>query len=61
MPNPAAQPRRLFLASLVMLALLAIVVLLGTGHLFVAVAVGAVAAAALVTAARPTGEGRGGR
>lgn len=61
MTNPAAQPRRLFLASLVMLALLALVVMLGTGHLLVAVAVGAVAAAGLMIAARPAGQGRGGR
>jgi hypothetical protein len=61
MTNPVAQTPRLFLASLVIPALLALVVLLGTGHLLVAVAVGAVAAAGRTIAARPAGQGRGGR
>lgn len=55
MTNPAAQPRRTFLASLVLLALIALVALLATGHLIPAVVVGVAAAAVLVAAARPTG------
>jgi hypothetical protein len=43
----------LFLASLVILALIA---LLATGHLFLTVAVGAAAAVTLVASARPSGQ-----
>jgi len=55
MTNPAAQPRRVFLASLVLLALAALVVLLYTGHLLAAVLVGVVAVGLLVAGARPRG------
>lgn len=58
MSNPAAQPRRLFLASLVLLALVAMVFLLAKGQLLVAVVVGVVAVVVLVAAARPTGANR---
>jgi hypothetical protein len=58
MTNPAAQPRRIFLASLVLLALIALVLLLANGQLLAAVVVGVVAVAALVAGARPTGENR---
>jgi len=61
MTNPAAQPRRLLTAGLAMLTLLALVVLLATGHLLLALGVGAVGLIGLVAGARPTGEGRGGR
>jgi uncharacterized membrane protein len=55
MTNPAAQPRRLFSAFLVLFALIALVALLATGHLLLAVAVGVVAVALLVASARPKG------
>ncbi len=58
MSNPAAQPRRLFLASLVLLALMALVVLLANGQLFTAVLVGVLAVTGLVAGARPRGERR---
>lgn len=58
MTNPVAQPRRLFLAGVVLLGLIGMVALLLTGHLVAAVVVGAVAVAALVGGARPTGDGR---
>jgi hypothetical protein len=55
MTNPAAQPRRLFLACLVLLTLVALVGLLVTGRLVAAVLVGLVGLGRLVTAARPSG------
>jgi predicted lysophospholipase L1 biosynthesis ABC-type transport system permease subunit len=55
MTDPAAQPRRVFLAFLVLVALAALVVLLASGHLVMAVVVGVLAAALLVTGARPRG------
>lgn len=55
MNNPAAQPRRLFLASLVLAALLALVGLLYAGEPLRAVVVGAAAVALLVATARPKG------
>ena len=55
MSNPASQPRRLFLAALVILSLLLLVGLLTTRHVVAAVAVGVTALAVLVAAARPTG------
>lgn len=58
MSNPAAQPRRLFLASVVLLALIAMVLLLANDQLVAAVMVGALAVVALVAGARPTGENR---
>jgi len=54
MSNPAAQPRRLFLASVVLLALIALVFLLLNGQLVYAVLVGVVAVAVLFVGARPT-------
>jgi predicted lysophospholipase L1 biosynthesis ABC-type transport system permease subunit len=53
--NPVAQPRKIFLAALVLLALMSLVVLLATGHLVAAVAIGAVTLTVLVLAARPEG------
>jgi hypothetical protein len=58
MSNPAAQPRRLFLASVVLLGLIAMVALLGTGHLLPAVGVGLVAVVALLAGTRPAGQTR---
>lgn len=58
MSNPAAQPRRLFLAALVLLALVALVVLLANGQLLLAVLVGVVAVAVLVLSARPSHQNR---
>ncbi len=58
MSNPAAQPRRIFLASLVLLALIALVLLLANGQLLVATVVGVVALVVLVAGARPTGANR---
>ena len=55
MTNPTAQPRRVFLASLVLLALAALVVQLYSGQVVAAVAVGAVAVVLLLAAARPRG------
>lgn len=55
MTNPAAQPRRVLLACLVLVALAALVVLLSLGHLVAAVVVGLAAAALLVLGARPRG------
>ena len=54
MSNPASQPRRLFLAFLVLAALIALVFLLFNGQLLIAIVVGAVAVVALVAGARPT-------
>ena len=58
MSDPASQPRRVLLATLVLVALVALVVLLWSGHLVAAVVAGAVAVAVLVAAARPTGARR---
>lgn len=58
MSNPAAQPRRLFLASVVLLALIAMVLLLANDQLVAAVMVGLLAVVALVAGARPTGANR---
>lgn len=58
MSNPVAQPRRLFLASLVLLTLVALVLLLANGQLLAAIMVGVVAVVALVAGARPTGQDR---
>ncbi len=55
MTNPAAQPRRLFLAALVLLSLIAIVALLATERLVPALVVGVLAVALLVASARPSG------
>jgi predicted lysophospholipase L1 biosynthesis ABC-type transport system permease subunit len=55
MTNPAAQPRRLFLAVLVLVTLAAMLGLLLTSRLVAAVVVGLVGMALLVLAARPTG------
>ncbi len=55
MSNPAAQPRRLFLAFLVLGALIAMVFLLANGQLLGAIVVGVLAVVALVAGARPTG------
>ncbi|MCU1593259.1 MAG: hypothetical protein JWO12_651 [Frankiales bacterium] len=55
MTSPVAQPRRTFLAALVLLSLVALVALLATGNLIPAVVVGVAAAIVLVAAARPTG------
>ncbi|HUR52408.1 MAG TPA: hypothetical protein VMZ11_09810 [Mycobacteriales bacterium] len=55
MTNPAAQPRRLFLALLVLVALIALVGLLIKGLLILAVLVGLGAVVLLVAGARPTG------
>lgn len=55
MTNPAAQPRRLFLALLVLLTLTATVVLLATERLVAAVLVALVGLALLIASARPTG------
>ena len=55
MTNPAAQPRRLFLATLVLVVLAAMLGLLLTGRLVPAVLVGLVGMGVLVGAARPTG------
>ncbi|MCU1601903.1 MAG: hypothetical protein JWO22_2612 [Frankiales bacterium] len=55
MTDPAAQPRRLFLALLVLGALIAMVLLLATGHLLGAIAVGLVSVIGLVAGARPAG------
>ena len=54
MSNPAAQPRRLFLASLVLASLVALVALVAAGQLLIAIVVGAVVVTALVAGARPT-------
>lgn len=56
MSNPASQPRRLLSAVLVILSLVVLVVLLTTGHLVIAVAVGLLTLALLVTSARPAGQ-----
>jgi predicted lysophospholipase L1 biosynthesis ABC-type transport system permease subunit len=58
MSNPAAQPRRLFLAFLVLAALIALVLLLANGQLLVAIVVGVLAVVALVAGARPAGANR---
>ena len=55
MSDPAAQPRRLFLALLVLVALVALVSLLIKGLLILAVVVGLLAVVLLVAGARPTG------
>ena len=59
MSNPAAQPRRLFLAFLVLAALIALVFLLANGQLVLAIVVGVLAVVALVAGARPTHPNRG--
>ena len=53
MSNPAAAPRRVFLMSVVMLTLIALVALLYTGRLIPAVVVGLIGAGLLVAGARP--------
>lgn len=55
MTNPAAQPRRLFLAGLVLVTLGAMLGLLLAGRLVAAVVVGLLGMALLLVAARPTG------
>ena len=56
MTNPAAQPRRLLLSSVVLVALLGMLFLLLFGEVVPAVGLGLVAVAVLITAARPEGE-----
>ena len=53
--NLTGQPRKVFLAALVLIALIALVGLLATGHLVSAVVTGAVALVVLLAAARPQG------
>jgi hypothetical protein len=56
MTNPAAQPRRLLLASVVLVALFGMLFLLLVHQLVPAVGLGLVAVAVLVSAARPEGD-----
>ena len=56
MTNPAAQPRRLFLATIVLVSLFGMLFLLVFGELLAAVGLGVVAVATLLTAARPEGQ-----
>ena len=55
MSNPAAQPRRVFLALLVLAVLMALVGLLAAKLLLLAAAVGLLGLGLLVLAARPSG------
>jgi hypothetical protein len=56
MTNPAAQPRRVLLASVVLVALFGMLFLLLFGELVPAVGLGLVAVAVIVAAARPEGD-----
>ena len=56
MTNPAAQPRRVFLATVVLVSLFGMLFLLLMGKLVPAVGLGLVAVAMLVAASRPEGD-----
>lgn len=55
MSEPLAEPRRMLLATIVLVTLVALVVLLAAGRVVPALAFGALAVVVLVASARPRG------